>query len=138
MLIYEFNYHELAFIITFAGNNKFLNINYLKSIFANYETPLSIWGVTNEFNEKVHIQFWNSRNVNKAYVDWDATEIEVNIDQGDLSFLIDVTERYIHLTDDLITEFYNFFNEFPDAVKDKIDLKLIINYRFIIAFDMKK
>lgn len=62
----------------------------------------------------------------------------MNIDQGDLSFLIDVTERYIHLTDDLITEFYNFFNEFPDAVKNKVDLKLIINYRFIIAFDMKK
>lgn len=72
-----------------------------------------MWEIRNEFNEKVRIQFLNSKNGNKAYIDLDDAEIELYINQGDLSFLIDITERCLRLTDDLITEFYNFFNEFP-------------------------
>lgn len=135
---YQFDYYELAFITDFKSNNKWLNVGYLRSLFANYETLLSMWEIRNEFNEKVRIQFLNSRIENKAYVDLDDAEIELYIDQGDLSFLIDITERCLRLTDDLITEFYNFFNEFPHAVADKVDLKLIKNYGFIIAFDMEK
>lgn len=135
---YQFNYYELAFITDFESNNKWLNIGYLRSLFANYETLLSMWEIRNEFNEKVRIQFLNSKSGNKAYVDLDDAEIELYINQVDLSLLIDITERCLRLTDDLITEFYNFFNEFPHAVAHKVDLNLIKNYGFIIAFDMEK
>lgn len=135
---YQFNYYELAFITDFKSNNKWLNVGYLRSLFANYETLLSMWEIRNEFNEKVRIQFLNSKSGNKAYVDLDDAEIELYINQGDLSFLIDITERCLRLTDDLITEFYNFFNEFPHAVAHKVDLNLIKTYGFIIAFDMEK
>ncbi|WP_286834310.1 MULTISPECIES: hypothetical protein [Acinetobacter] len=135
---YQFDYYELAFITDFKSNNKWLNVGYLRSLFSNYETLLSMWEIRNEFNEKVRIQFLTSKSENKAYVDLDDAEIEMYIDQGDLSFLIDITERCLRLTDDLITEFYNFFNEFPCAIANKVDLKLIKNYGFIIAFDMGK
>jgi hypothetical protein len=135
---YQFNYYELAFITDFKSKNKWLNVGYLRSLFANYETLLSMWEIRNEFNEKVRIQFLNSKSGNKAYVDLDDAEIELYINQGDLSFLIDITERCLLLTDDLITEFYNFFNEFPHAVAHKVDLNLIKTYGFIIAFDMEK
>jgi hypothetical protein len=135
---YQFDYYELAFITDLDSNNKWLNVGYLRSLFSNYEALRKLWVVRNEYNERVRIEFFNSQSSNKAYVDLNDAEIELYINQANLSFLIDCTERCIRLTDDLITEFYNFFNEFPLAIKHKVDLNLIKNHGFIIAFDMER
>lgn len=84
-----------------------------------------MWKIRNEFNEKIRIQFFETTLENRAYVDLSDDEIELHINQSDLSFLIDITERSIQLTDDLVREFYNFFNEFPLAASSKVKLKLI-------------
>ncbi|MEG0197692.1 MAG: hypothetical protein RR676_10905, partial [Acinetobacter sp.] len=75
---------------------------------------------------------------NTAYIDLSDTEIESKINQSDLSCLIDLTERCLRLSDDLIIEFYKFLDEFPKVVSKKIDLKLIKNHGFILDIDMKK
>ena len=90
-----------------------------------------MWNIRNEINDKVRIQFFKANNLNIAYADLSDEEIESKINQSDLSCLIDLTERSLRLTDDLIIEFYKFLNEFPAAVSKKIDLNLLKNYGFI-------
>lgn len=135
---YQLDYYELAFITDFDSQIKWLNVGYLRTLFANYESLLSIWEIRNEFNDKVRIQFFDTLVENKSYVDLVDSEIELNINQSDLSFLVDLTERAIRLTDDLIQEFFEFFVDFPEAVSKRIDLKLIKNYGKIIIIDIRK
>ena len=134
---YQYDYHELVFI-TDCENIKWLNVGYLRTLFANYDTLLSLWNIRNEFNEKVRIQFFKSDDDNIAYIDLSDSEIDTKINQSDLSCLIDLTERCLRLSDDLIIEFYKFLDEFPKAVSKKIDLKLTKNHGFILNIDMKK
>ena len=133
---YQFEYHELVFI-TAQKETKWLNVAYLRTLFANYNTLLSMWNIRNEINDKVRIQFFKANNLNIAYADLSDEEIESKINQSDLSCLIDLTERSLRLTDDLIIEFYKFLNEFPAAVSKKIDLNLLKNYGFILHLDLK-
>ncbi|OTG63214.1 hypothetical protein B9T28_13820 [Acinetobacter silvestris] len=134
---YQYDYYELVFITDYE-NVKWLNVGYLRTLFANYDTLLSLWNIRNKFNEKVRIQFFESDDNNTAYIDLNDIEIESKINQSDLSCLIDLTERCLRLNDDLIIEFYNFLDEFPKVVSKKIDLKLTKNHGFILYFDMKK
>lgn len=133
---FQLEYHELVFITDFE-QFKWLNVGYLRTLFANYNTLLSIWNIRNEFNEKIRLQFFKFDDRNTAYIDLSDAEIESNINQNDLSCLIDLTERALRLTDDLIIEFYKFLDEFPLVVRKKIDLKLVKNYGFILHIDMK-
>lgn len=133
---YQFEYHELVFI-TDQKETKWLNVAYLRTLFANYNTLLSMWNIRNEINDKVRIQFFKANNLNIVYADLSDEEIESKINQSDLSCLIDLTERSLRLTDDLIIEFYKFLNEFPAAVSRKIDLNLLKNYGFILHLDLK-
>ena len=79
-----------------------------------------------------------ANNKNNIYIDLVDSQIEEFANQSDLAALIDLTETALRLTDDLVIEFHNFLNEFPDVAKDKINLKLIKNFGSILKYDSSK
>ena len=129
---YQFDYFELAFITESKITSQWLSIPFLRTLFANYEVLVSIWSKRNEFYLKVRDQLFESQQASGAFVDLSDEEIEKYTDHSDLSTLIDLTERALRLTDDLVIEYYNFLYKFPNVVKNKVDLKLISNYTKII------
>lgn len=131
---YRFDYHELVFISDVNGK-KWSNIPYLRTLFSNYSSLISIWKTRNNLNEKVRSQIMKANDKNITYIDLVDSQIEVFANQSDLATLIDLTETALRLTDDLIIEFHNFLNEFPNTVKDKIKLNLIKNYGFVLRYD---
>lgn len=117
------------------NGKKWSNIPYLRTLFSNYSSLISIWKTRNNLNEKVRSQIMKANDKNITYIDLVDSQIEAFANQSDLAALIDLTETALRLTDDLIIEFHNFLNEFPNTVKDKIKLNLIKNYGFVLRYD---
>ncbi|NNH86572.1 hypothetical protein HLH13_02365 [Acinetobacter sp. ANC 4279] len=131
---FKFEYHELVFISAIQ-KKKWSNIPYLRTLFSNYPSLLSMWQMRNNLNDKIRSQIFEASNQNTAYIDLSDKQIQELANQSDLACLIDITEHVIRLTDDLIVEFHNFLNEFPEVAKKKINLKLIKNYGIILKYD---
>lgn len=55
--------------------------------------------------------------------------------EQNLAALIDLTEKAIHLTDDLIIEFNDFITNFHIVAKDSIDTKKVKRYGPVLSFD---
>lgn len=58
---YKFNYHELVFISD-AEIGKWSNIPYLRSLFSNYSSLISMWESRNNINEQVKTQIMLASN----------------------------------------------------------------------------
>ena len=105
------------------------------TLFSNYSILFLMWKTRNNLNDKVRSKIINANNQNTTYIDLVDSKIEKLANQSDLVALIDLTERALRLTDDLIVEFYKFLNEFPEITKERTNLKLIKNYCVILQYD---
>lgn len=134
--IYSFEYYELAFMASSKGSNKY-NLGSLGLIFDNYENLIVILNKRNEVNEQFKRQLLKALGVNSTVTTVSEKDILNNIDPVLLSILIDLTELILRYTDDLIIQFYNFLNEFPQEARKKIELKKLKNYGGILNFNIE-
>jgi hypothetical protein len=100
--------------------NKWLAIDYISTIFSNYDTLLIIWEKRNqiivELMPKLNKQFARPLNY---------TELQELIGVGRMAQLSDLTERCLHMTDDLLIEVSSFLIGFSHSVKPKLNKRIL-------------
>lgn len=130
------NFQDLSFIVpkdTKQDLSKWSQIPRIRAMVSNYNYLLKLWEQRNEVNQNIK-EIISASIGNKAYGNLSLQEVENTIDKADLVILIDLTERCITLTDDIIIELDSFLSDFPFFVKTKIDTKRLKKYGTIISY----
>lgn len=108
---------------------KWRNLSRISGMIVNYNLILQFWEKRNEIERPLREKLI-SEHGEKGRVDLSHAQIEEWVEPKDLTSLIDLTEKAIHLTDDLIIESYNFLEEFPDVAKSVINTRKLKKYGY--------
>ena len=143
-IIYQANqieerYDDLSFIVPKAKTKqkdtwpKWSQINRISAMISNYNHILMLWGKRND-----HIQDFKDETLKKypgnAFHDIDLKSVQEILSPPKTVILIDITERLIKLTDDILIELDDFLTKFPKYVKSKIDVKRLKKFGTILEY----
>lgn len=132
------NFRDLYFIVP-KGNKtktdlpKWSQIPRIRAMISNYNYLLKLWDQRNESNQSFKEIIFASIG-NNAYAKLTLQEVENAVGKANLVILIDLTERCITLTDDIIVELDSFLSDFPAFAKTKVDTKRLKKYGTIITY----
>ena len=133
------NVSELSFLVPRKDDPSSLDVKWrslsrINGVISNYNLILKIWDKRNSIErplrEKLITAFGD-----KAYADLKHQQILATLSERDLVSLIDLTEKAIHLTDDIILELNDFLCNFPNVAKSLIKIKKVKKYGRLISFD---
>ena len=133
------NVSELSFLVPTKDDPSSLDVKWrslsrINGVISNYNLILKIWDKRNSIErplrEKLITAFGD-----KAYADLKHQQILDTLSERDLVSLIDLTEKAIHLTDDIILELNDFLCNFPNVAKSLIKIKKVKKYVRLITFD---
>jgi len=132
------NYQDLAFIVpsiedAASTDDKWSQISRINCMVNNYNSLIHMWKKRNEVNEAFKQSILNTYG-NNAFVDISLKDAEAAFGSAGLVPLIDITERCIKLTDQIIIELNDFLEHFPKFAKTKINLKRLKNYGKLIIY----
>jgi hypothetical protein len=131
------NYQNLSFLIPSANEKKEIpkwsQIPRIRAMISNYNYLLKLWQQRNEMNEQFKRQILQSQG-SKAYTNLSLEDVIAACGQAQVVVLIDLTERVIRLTDDLIIELDSFLSEFPVYAKTKVQVKRLKRYGLIVTY----
>ena len=131
------NYQNLSFIV--PSNDeieklpKWSQIPRIRAMISNYNYLLKLWQQRNEMNEQFKNKILQSQG-NKAYANLSLADVIAACGQAQVVVLVDLNERVIRLTDDLIKELDSFLSEFPAYAKTKIQAKRLKRYGSIVTY----
>ncbi|MBL0612618.1 hypothetical protein JD508_20620 [Aeromonas jandaei] len=111
--------------------SKWQRIEYVDSLFSNYNHLLEIWKKRNDAFEEVH-QALSQQNC--SYINEEL--LLKSVDRARLVILSDLTEHVIMLTDDLLFELSCFLLGFPEAGKISIPVKIRKKYRKTLSISL--
>lgn len=136
------NISELSFLVPTKEDPssqevKWRSLSLINGLISNYNVILQIWEKRNSIERPLREKLLSVYG-DKAYADLTHKQIIDTLGERDLLSLIDLTEKAIHFTDDIIIESNSFMNDFPKAVQSIINLKQINKYGSIITFDISK
>lgn len=100
---------------------------------ANYNFLLKLWEQRNQNMEKFNKKLI-SQSGGKVFTTLTYSEIVSSVGKSEFAVLIDLTERVISLTDDLIIEINDFLLNFPLSAKKLINLKRLRKYGALIIY----
>ncbi|KZC46638.1 hypothetical protein XM68_c11818 [Vibrio alginolyticus] len=130
------NFHvaSLAFLVpseNSENNSKWQRIEYVETLFKNYNNLINIWKKRNELMQELmpHVLQFHGRGVSLE-------ELEKVIGRGHIAILSDLTEQAIMITDDLVVEISCFLLGFSDVSKKAVPKKIKKKYRQIIAMNL--
>lgn len=132
------NVSNLSFVIPLKEDPssfkvKWRNLSRIGGMVANYNLILQIWEKRNEIERPLREKLISAHG-EKGYVELSHDQIIRTLGHKDTYSLIDITERAIHLTDDIIVESNDFLEEFPDVAKSIIDTKKTRKYGRVLTF----
>ncbi|MBH0012445.1 hypothetical protein I6F66_10095 [Pseudoalteromonas sp. NZS100_1] len=132
------NYQNLAFIVpskedAVSTENKWSQISRISAMVSNYNALLQMWEKRNEVNEAFKQSILNTYGKD-ASLKISFKDAEAAFGSSGLVTLIDITERCIKLTDQIIIELNDFLERFPSFAKTKISLKRLKNYGKLISY----
>jgi hypothetical protein len=128
--------HELAFIVPskLKGDMpKWSQITRIQVMIKNYNQLLIIWNLRNEIAMKVKPILVTGAD-GKPYANLTLEEIFFKVNPIDLTNFIDINEKALKLTDDLIIELEDFVHNFSRYVEFKIWKSVINNYGPLIKY----
>ena len=130
----QFSISSLVFITQVSSNrvnNRWLRIEYIESLFKNYNNVLAMWQKRNEIMHEImpHIMQFYGKPVSLA-------ELVDALGQGPLAMLSDLTEQVLMITDDLLVEISCFLVGFPEVSKDIIPKKIKNNFRSLLTIQL--
>lgn len=131
------DFHGLSFIVP-AGEEakedlpKWSQIPRVRAMVSNYNYVLELWEQRNTLNEQFKARVLEEHG-DKAKMMLSHDDIVQAVGQAFLVAFIDLNERVIRLTDDLILELDDFMSEFPKFAKRKIQLKRLKRYGSILV-----
>jgi len=132
------SFKDLSFIVPKESESKtdlpkWSQIPRIRAMISNYNYLLKLWEQRNEINQNFKELILASIG-NNAYANLTLQQVEVAIGKANLVILIDLTERCITLTDDIIVELDSFLTEFPAFAKTKIDTKRLKKFGTVISY----
>jgi hypothetical protein len=135
----QINYAELSFITPSKNDidgqgRKWQQLSRIRGMIENYNAILALWNKRNSSERPLKEKIISALG-NKPYADVTEEEIINVIGEKDLTSLIDLTEKALHLTDDIIIESNDFLNHFPDVVKAVVNIKKIKKYGTVLKFN---
>lgn len=131
-------YEQLSFIIPKAKSNlkdqhKWSQILRIRSMVNNYNYILELWEQRNKVERPIKEKIMKKySNVTNGFVNIGYNELIECIGPVDLSVVIDITERVVNLTDDLLIELDGFLLEFPKYAETLINTKKLKKYGSIL------
>ncbi|WP_415888174.1 hypothetical protein ACMXYV_09075 [Neptuniibacter sp. SY11_33] len=134
----EESFEKLSFIIPKAEDRKkdypkWSQISRIRSMVNNYNYLLQLWQQRNQIERPIKEQLM-AKFPHQSYVDISYEEAVAAIGPANMSVLVDLTERVIKLTDDIIIELDNFLCEFPKYAKTRIDTKRLKQYGSVLIY----
>ena len=132
------NVAELSFLVPTKSDPdsvkiKWRSISRIGGLVSNYNSLLIIWEKRNTFERPLREKLINSCG-DSAFAEISHAEALKVLGPKDLLSLIDLTERAVMLTDDLVLETNNFLEKFPEAAKSVIDTRRTKGFGTLIAF----
>ena len=133
------NVAELSFLVPTKDDPssqevKWRSLSRINALISNYNLILQLWEKRNSIERDIREKLISTAG-DKAYADLNHEQILDALGKRDVVGLIDLTEKAVHLTDDIIIESNSFLNDFTNTVKSLLNLKLINKYGRLIAFE---
>lgn len=131
-------YHELSFIVPSGSSAdgeypKWSQIPIIRTMFGNYNQTLSMWKQRNTLNEEFKHGLFAAHG--DAVVNGFSIKHAIDaVGQPFLIKFIDLTERLVKLTDDLVVEMDDFLENFPKYAKTRIRCKKIKSYGSVLTY----
>lgn len=130
-------YEELAFIISTNADGsmpKWASIPKIRAMINNYNYLLKLWEQRNQLDKTLREKIMRGLGGDKSVVDVTQEEIIECIGESNFCLLVDITERAIILTDDLIVELNDFLLHFPSHAAMLVNTKKIKRYGAILKY----
>lgn len=121
-----FDLSELAFIVKKGKNepsSRWSQIEYIDTIFSNYHSLMKVWLERNKLYENL-LTNSNDKGIGISHGICNETIIQLS----------DLTERCIHMTDDVLVEISCFLIGFSEIAKHKVNKKITKLYASPIQF----
>ncbi|EGR0366659.1 hypothetical protein KZY42_004422 [Vibrio vulnificus] len=118
----EFDLPSLSFISQHEASefNKWASLDYIATIVSNFNTVIKVWEKRNSMIEALMPKLSEVYGKPLKF-----PEIQSLIGVGNMALLSDLTERCLHMTDDLLVEVSCFLVGFSAVVDGKIDIKIL-------------
>ncbi|TQO72095.1 hypothetical protein FLM06_18945 [Vibrio cholerae] len=118
----EFDLPSLSFISRHEASefNKWASLDYIATIVSNFNTVIKVWEKRNSMIETLMPKLSEVYGKPLKF-----PEIQSLIGVGNMALLSDLTERCLHMTDDLLVEVSCFLVGFSAVVDGKIDTKIL-------------
>lgn len=132
------NLSSLSFVIPKKEDKKSQTIKWrqlprIRAMIENYNFIIELWNKRSELERPIKEKIIKD-NTNLAYADVTREQIFKSVSPSDFTVLVDLTERAIKFTDDLIIEINDFMTQFPEIGKSLINSKYIKQYGPIITY----
>jgi hypothetical protein len=131
-------YEELSFIIPKSGSKlsdaeKWSQIFRIRTMISNYNYVLELWNQRNEIERPIKLKIMKQAK-GQAFVNMNQIELIDLIGASEISVLIDLTERVVKLTDDLIIETDDFLEKFPAYAKTLVNTDRLKKYGSVLKY----
>lgn len=132
------NLSSLSFIIPRKEDKKSQEIKWrqlplIRAMFENYNFIIELWDKRSEIERPIKEKLVKDYGT-LAFAEVDREQIFKSVDPSEFIVLMDLTERAIKYTDDLIIEINDFMTEFPEIGKSFINKKSLENYGPVITY----
>jgi hypothetical protein len=119
------NCADIAFLVprnSSEERDRWSSIILIRNTLDNYNYLLGLWEERTKLAEKTVDSVVNKR-FGKAHAQVDINDFIQAIGEAELVKLIDLTERIIRFTDDMIIELSDLLYHFPEYAKRRVDIK---------------
>ncbi|EGZ6890577.1 hypothetical protein DDN52_18390 [Vibrio cholerae] len=108
--------------------NKWSSIEYISTIFSNYNSVLSLWSKRNDIITSLMptLKPYLGKPINYQL-------LQQLIGDGLITQLSDLTERALHMTDDLLIEVSSFLIGFSEVAKTKVERRVVKKFGNILS-----
>jgi len=129
---------DLIFLVPKADDKRAQDLKWrglprIRSMVSNYNFLLDVWEKRNSIDRPIKVKLHQDYS-DVAFVEVTKEQIIESVGIHKLIELVDLTQRVIKSTDELILEFHDFISEFPDIAKNIINTKKIKKYGSIITY----
>jgi len=130
---------SLSFIVpkkvdTESHSIKWRSITRIRTMIHNYNFTLDLWNKRNEIERPIKEKILHDH-AELGFIDVSREQIFESVGAANYIALIDLTEKAMKFTDDLIIELNDFLTTFPEIGKALINTKKLKEYGSIITFN---
>ncbi len=107
------------------------------TLIQNFNGLISIWEQRNRDDLPIREKLLK-QSTSEAFAEISFEQIKQIVGLADLAPVIDLNERVIKITDDLILEYYDFLQHFTKIAKSHINKKILKDYGSVLTIEANK